>query len=93
MTIAGTPDGAETARRRLRGLLPLTISFDVPAHIAVDAVAMTPDIRAIADRHGVVVFFKQRKDRGPLALVKGPRCRVRFPFSGFAAKTTRVFVD
>jgi hypothetical protein len=78
VTITGTPEGAELARKDLRGLLPLTVSFPVPTHIASgETVSMTPAIRAIADEFGVVIFFKQRADRGPLALVKAPRHEVR----------------
>lgn len=71
VSITGAPDGVEDARHQIRGLLPFTISFDVPAHVAVDAVEMTPELREIAEMFGVIIFFKQRKDRQPLALVKG----------------------
>ena len=73
--ITGAPDGVEEARRQIRGLLPIVISFDVPPQVAADQVVMTPELRSIGEQYNVTVFFKKRRDRGPLALVKGTRHR------------------
>jgi len=75
VSITGAPDSVHDARVLIRGLLPLTISFDVPPHVRPEDVHMTPAIRALADEHDVTIFFKQRAGRGPLALVKGTRAR------------------
>ncbi len=71
VSIVGLAESAEHARRQVRSLLPLTISFDVPSNVPPEAVCMTPAIRAIADEFHVTIFFKQRMGRGPLALIKG----------------------
>eukprot|EP00039_Didymoeca_costata_P011748 m.166331 g.166331 ORF g.166331 m.166331 type:complete len:799 (+) comp15276_c0_seq3:279-2675(+) len=77
VSITGSPDGAEVARLRVRGLLPLTISFDVPSTVPQEEVCATPEIRAISEEYNVTIFFKRREPRGPLALVKGTRDRAR----------------
>eukprot|EP00051_Salpingoeca_urceolata_P012773 m.158322 g.158322 ORF g.158322 m.158322 type:complete len:826 (+) comp17599_c0_seq1:560-3037(+) len=75
VSIAGTPDSVELARTQIRGLLPFTISFDVPDSVPAEDVRPTPSIRKISEEFRVTVFFKQRTGRGPLALVKGTRDR------------------
>lgn len=67
VSITGTPDGAESARQQIRALLPITISFDVPAQIPEHEVRMTPDIRLVGVvqrlgwcRHSHSLNFSQR---------------------------------
>ena len=74
VSVTGSPNGAEAARLKVRGLIPLIISFDVPDIVPPNAVTMTDEIRAIGEEFRVTIFFK-RRERGPLALVKSTRSR------------------
>lgn len=75
VSISGTPECVEKARHLLRGLLPITISFDIPETVAPDRISMSEEVYALAREYDVTVFFKQRQGLLPLALVKGMRRR------------------
>jgi protein bicaudal C len=75
VSISGTPECVEKARHLLRGLLPITISFDIPETVASDRISMSEEVYALAREYDVTVFFKQRQGLLPLALVKGMRRR------------------
>lgn len=75
VSVSGTPECVEKARHLLRGLLPVTISFDIPETVAPERISMSEEVFALAREYDVTVFFKQRQGLRPLALVKGMRRR------------------
>jgi len=75
VSITGTPKCVEKARHLLRGLLPVTISFEIPDNVAPERISMSEEVYGVAREFEVTVFFKQRQGLRPLALVKGMRRR------------------
>lgn len=70
VTISGAPDGVEEARLRLRGLMPVTYSFEVPRSVSVES----SFISSMAAEFSVQIYFKNRGIQGQLILIKGVRC-------------------
>ena len=62
VSIAGQPQGVESARQQIRQLLPLTLIFDLPlmAPAALSPDAASPAVQALAQRYGVQISFRSR---------------------------------
>ncbi|XP_065838982.1 protein bicaudal C homolog 1-like [Oscarella lobularis] len=60
VSIAGQPSGVEAARRRIRELVPLTLTFELPLTAPCLPDVNDPLIQRIADHYQVAISFKSR---------------------------------
>eukprot|EP00056_Hartaetosiga_gracilis_P005868 m.90211 g.90211 ORF g.90211 m.90211 type:complete len:511 (-) comp12302_c4_seq4:354-1886(-) len=72
VTITGVACNVEAARVELRKHMPIIISFAVPPHIPTSETTMTPQIRSLARKYSLTIFFKQMQDARYM-FFKGPR--------------------
>lgn len=70
VSIAGTAEGAEQARQRIRTLLPLTVYFDVPINCLSPHAFDTanPVVQAVQRNFGLVISIKQLRDESSSAM-------------------------
>ncbi|KAG7257664.1 hypothetical protein CRUP_027340, partial [Coryphaenoides rupestris] len=82
VSIAGPVEGVEAARRSIRDLQPLTLTFDLPVSLvppqqqpapSLDAAASSPVVQQVAQALGVAVSFQT----APHAYGGGSSCSVR----------------
>ncbi|XP_036402787.1 protein bicaudal C homolog 1-A-like [Megalops cyprinoides] len=70
VSIAGQPAGVETARAKIRELLPLVLTFDLPAMVQPDP--SSPAIQHISQTYNLSVTFKLRpRLYGTMGVVRG----------------------
>ncbi|KAI8794618.1 protein bicaudal C 1, partial [Biomphalaria glabrata] len=62
VSIAGQPDGVETARSQIRELLPLVFMFEIPVSSPVTTIpdVSSPLIQQLQQTNNVTINFKQR---------------------------------
>ncbi|XP_061084111.1 protein bicaudal C homolog 1-like [Conger conger] len=70
VSIAGQPAGVETARAKIRELLPLVLTFELPAMVQPDP--SSPTVQHISQTYGISVSFKLRtRLYGTMVTVRG----------------------
>ncbi|KAK8759807.1 hypothetical protein V5799_028925, partial [Amblyomma americanum] len=76
VSIAGTPNGVESARNQIRELLPMVVSFELPLNLALPT-ALDPTsmaLQGILKSHGITVTFRPQQNSLTLVVVvKGSR--------------------
>ncbi|XP_033122346.1 protein bicaudal C homolog 1-like [Anneissia japonica] len=73
VSIAGQPSGVEMARAKIRELLPLVLSFEVPVTNAMQPIPdiNSPNIQLIVQRYNVAVNFKRVRGYSTTITVRG----------------------
>lgn len=77
VSIAGQPLGVESARRQIRDLQPLVLTFELPLSGRLPSDSSSPAIQQIAQACNVTITFKQRPRAGSqTAIIRGSQQHV-----------------